>query len=268
MSNLIKFSLYEFKRNLKSPSFYFVAALFLFYQGIVFALFVSLRQHPLSPPGPMFAPYFGGPFWFWPLLILVVTELSHDAISREKAGGTLDLLLASPLSFYQVAWSKFLSSFLSYAILWLGTIPLIVFLILHTTQSDSVLIAPILTGYFGALSIGAFGISVGLFFSSLSKDIRLSGMLTFVALFMMVLLKILINPAFGLIENKNLIDLINHINFFDYMENFAFGRINWTNVITLLGGVTVFVSLSGIFIGFSQIKHKKLYLKQQFGPVA
>ena len=96
--NMFKVAWHEIRATLRTPSFYFVAALFLFYQGIVFSVTIALRHHPLSPPGPLLAPFCGGPFWFWPLLILVVVELSHGTLSRERTEGTLDLLLASPAS--------------------------------------------------------------------------------------------------------------------------------------------------------------------------
>jgi gliding motility-associated transport system permease protein len=243
---------HEIKKTFKMPSFYFMAALFLFYQGIVFSLNISLRHHMLSPPGPLLAPYFGGPFWFWPLMILVVVELSHGSISMEKSKGTLENLLASPLSPFQIAWGKFIAIFCLYSILWLLTLPLILLLWLYLPPGTTLEIAPIITGYLGASLIGGAGLGLGLFFSSLTKDTRLAGMLTFVTLFILVLLKILVNPSFGIISTIWVIKISKFINFFDYMESFAKGIIVARDITILLGIIILTVISTGFILGKDQ----------------
>jgi gliding motility-associated transport system permease protein len=252
----LKIAWQDFKVSLKSPSFYFVGALFLFYQGIVFSVTVALRHHPLSPPGPLLAPFFGGPFWFWPLLILVVVELSHGAISRERQRGTLSFLLSSSASPGQVVFGKFLSVFFAYSLLWFLTLPLVLLLFLYIPSSVHIQLMPLITGYIGALMVGAAGLALGIFFSSVTQDTRLSGMLTFVVLFLLVLLKILIHPSFGIISSPKLISIAEFINFLDFVSSFAMGTVKGVQVI-VLGGMTL-LSLKGasLIIGKEQRKHR------------
>ncbi|MBU1238324.1 ABC transporter permease, partial [Myxococcota bacterium] len=252
----LKIAWHELKSTLRTPSFYFVAALFLFYQGIVFSITVSLRHHPLSPPGPLLAPFFGGPFWFWPLLILVVVELSHGAISRERAEGTLDLLLASPVSPQSVVVGKYLGIVALFALLWLMTLPMVVLLFLYLPAGVKVAMVPIITGYAGAITVGAAGLAMGLLFSSLTRDARLSGMLTFVVLFLLVLLKILVNQSYGIITSPWLINLLSYFNFLDYMETFARGSVRGVHLSILLGIIILSVRGAAMIIGHGQRVHR------------
>jgi ABC-2 type transport system permease protein len=225
---------HELVRTWRSPSFYFTAALFLFYQGIVLAVTVALRQHPLSPPGPLLAPFFGGPFWFWPLLILVVVELSHDAISRERSHGTLDALRASPLSPGGIALGKYLAMLATWALLWAATLPPLAFLWVVLPPDVAVPAGPVLTGYAGVLLVGGAGLALGLWFSSLTADTRLSAMLTFVVLFAFVLVKIMTNPAFGIVRDPAWVSRLDAFNLFDVLERFSRGFVHLRDL-TLLG---------------------------------
>lgn len=225
---------HELGRTWRSPSFYFTAALFLFYQGIVLAVTVALRQHPLSPPGPLLAPFFGGPFWFWPLLILVVVELSHDAISRERAHGTLDALRASTLTPGAIALGKYLAMLATWTLLWAATLPPLAFLWTVLPPDVTVPAGPVFTGYAGVVLVGGAGLALGLFFSSLTEDTRLSAMLTFVMLFAFVLVKIVTSPAFGIVRDPAWVARLDAFNLFDVLERFSRGFVHLRDV-TLLG---------------------------------
>ncbi len=229
---------HELRRTWRTPSFYFTAALFLFYQGIVLAVTVALRQHPLSPPGPLLAPFFGGPFWFWPLLILVVVELSHDAISRERAHGTLDALRASPLPPVGIALGKYLAMLATWSLLWAATLPPLAFLWVVLPADVAVPAGPVLTGYAGVLLVGGAGLALGLFFSSLTADTRLSAMLTFVVLFAFVLVKIMTSPAFGIVRDPAWVSRLDAFNLFDVLERFSRGFVHLRDL-ALLGLLVV-----------------------------
>lgn len=97
---------------------------------------------------------------------------------------------------------------------------------------------PILAGYFGALLIGAAGIALGILFSSLTRDLKLACMLTFVTLFLLIIVKIMLMPDVNIIDTRWVRDLMEHLNFFDYMRDFAMGFLD-TRQITLLLSVIV-----------------------------
>ncbi|MBU1070598.1 ABC transporter permease [Myxococcota bacterium] len=239
----------EIRHTWKTPSFYFTAALFLFYQGIVLAVTLALRQHPLSPPGPLLAPFFGGPFWFWPMLILVVVELSHNAISRERAQNTLDALRASVLTPHQIVLGKYLAMLATWTLLWVATLPLLLFLWIILPPDVTVPAGPVLTGYAGVVLVGGAGLALGLFFSSLTADTRLSGMLTFVVLFAFVLVKIMTSPAFGIVRDPNLMRLLDAFNFFDVLERLSRGFVHLRDLTLLLTLIFAGVAGAGRVLG-------------------
>ncbi len=251
----LKIAWQEFKVALRSPSFYFVMALFLFYQGIVFSVTVALRHHPLSPPGPLLAPFFGGPFWFWPLLILVVVELSHGALSKMRLNKTLELLLAAPLSPRSVVVGKFLGLVGLLGLLWLLTLPLILLLLLYLPAQNTPALTPLLTGYLGALLVGSAGLALGILFSSFTTDTRLSGMLTFITLFLLVLMKILVDSSYGIVTSAQLIKILSWVNFLDYMEGFSRGVFNPVHLVVLLSISWLSVLGASLTIGHSQKQH-------------
>lgn len=236
---------HELRRAVRSYAFFFTLALFLLYQGIVFSVTIALRMHPLSPPGPLLAPFFGGPFWFWPMLLLVVVQLCHDAISRERAARTFDALRASGLSPRSIAVGKFLAVWLTWLWFWAATLPLLLTAWLYFPTDTNWEIGPLLTGYLGVALIGAAALAVGVFFSSLTADARLSGMLTFLTLFSFVLLKIITHPAFGIVRDPTLLKALVTVNFLDMLERFARGRIHLSDTVFLLILTFFCVALTG-----------------------
>ena len=99
-------------------------------------------------------------------------------------------------------------------------------------------LGPVLSGYLGAVGIGAAGISLGILFSSLTRDLKLSCMLTFIVLFLLIIVKIMLLPEVNIIETQWVRHLMMHLNFFDYMYDFSRGIVD-TRQLTLLGTVIV-----------------------------
>lgn len=215
-----------------------------------------MRHHPLSPPGPLLAPWFAGPFWFWPLLILVVVELSHGAISRSREDGTLEILLATAAKPSVTVWAKYLAVCLAFIFLWVITTPLVLLLFLYIPVSFSSELPFILSGYGGAIAVGCAGLALGVMFSSFTTDTRLSAMFTFMTLFMLVLLKIILHPGMGIVSSSWL-NWLSGFNFLDFMENFARKNIVFSNLATLFIIIIVSITAAGIWIGKNQ--NKKYY---------
>jgi ABC-2 type transport system permease protein len=255
LSSIITIALNEIKTSLRSSSFYFMAALFLFYQGIVFSLALVQRGHELSPPGPLLAPYFGGPFWFWPLLILIVVELSHGTIVKEKANNHLDILLGSPASPATTGVGKYLGILAIWILLWLFTLPMVSLFFIYLPADINYQIYPLVCGYLGTILVGAAGLALGLFFSTSTSDLKLSGMLTFTTLFLLVLIKIIIHPTLGIIKSPLIISLLQNINFFEYMKTFSQGIISFYQLFVLLGIIIIPLLGSCLLLGKKQFKY-------------
>ncbi len=97
---------------------------------------------------------------------------------------------------------------------------------------------PIVSGYLGALYIGAAGIALGILYSSLTRDLKLACMLTFVSLFLLIIIKIMLLPELNLVETEWVRNLLEYVNFFDYMADFSRGIVD-TRQLILLGTIVL-----------------------------
>jgi ABC-type transport system involved in multi-copper enzyme maturation permease subunit len=100
-------------------------------------------------------------------------------------------------------------------------------------------IGPIVSGYIGAMLIGAAGIALGILYSSLTRDLKLACMLTFITLFLLIIVKIMLLPELNLIDTEWVRDLMKQINFFDYMYDFSRGIVDTRQVTLLLSLIVV-----------------------------
>jgi hypothetical protein len=133
-----------------------------------------------------------------------------------------------------VLWAIFLAGALLLAVMdvWLMV------RLFHEAGRNAPKIGPILSGYLGALLIGAAGIALGILYSSLTRDLKLACMLTFVSLFLLIIVKIMLLPELNLIETEWVRKFLEHINFFDYMADFSRGIVD-TRQLTLLGTIII-----------------------------
>ncbi len=99
-------------------------------------------------------------------------------------------------------------------------------------------LGPIAAGYLGAIGIGAAGIALGILFSSVTRDLKLATMLTFITLFLLIIVKIMLLPEVNIIETKWVRSLMEHLNLFDYMYDFSRGIVD-TRHLTMLGSIVV-----------------------------
>jgi ABC-type uncharacterized transport system involved in gliding motility auxiliary subunit len=102
-----------------------------------------------------------------PLILCVfIPAITMRLWAEERKGNTFELLLTFPTRAHTLVLGKFFASFVFYLLALAGTlsVPLMLTLI---GKPD---MGPIVGGYLGALSAGAFFLSVGIFVSGLCKD--------------------------------------------------------------------------------------------------
>lgn len=109
------------------------------------------------------APYFDLlPFF----LIPFIPAITMRSWAEERAQHTIELLMTMPLQSLQIVLGKYLSALVFYMIVLSGTLP-IVFMLLVLGTPD---LGLIFSSYLGALFLGAFFLSFGLFASGLTRD--------------------------------------------------------------------------------------------------
>jgi ABC-type transport system involved in multi-copper enzyme maturation permease subunit len=135
-------------------------------------------------PEPIVLNYFLG--WFQIIcLLFVVPVLTMRLLSEERRTGTLEMLLSAPLNEMQVVLSKFLAAWCFFVLTWM---PLGLYLVgLYAEGGKPFDYRPVL-GFYIALSVSGAGfISMGVFFSSLTRNQIASAILTFAGIVVLTL---------------------------------------------------------------------------------
>ena len=108
------------------------------------------------------------------LILFLLPMITMRTYSEEKRSGTIELLLTSPLTDFQIILGKFLGALALYARDARGHADPHRLLFVYGNPEWK----PIATAYLGLLLLGGCFISVGLFISSLTKNQIVAGMVT------------------------------------------------------------------------------------------
>jgi len=163
------------------------------------------------------------------LLLFVLPMITMRTYSEEKRSGTIELLLTSPLTDFQIILGKFLGAMALYAtMLLISTLHIgILFVYGHPEWK------PIVSAYLGLLLMGGCFISAGLFISSLTKNQIVAVMATFaVFLFLWVINWI------GSFSGPGVEKITSYLSIIEHFDDFAKGVIDTTHVIYYLSFMT------------------------------
>jgi ABC-type transport system involved in multi-copper enzyme maturation permease subunit len=142
-------------------------------------------------------------------IVFIVPVLTMRLLSEEHRSGTLEVLLTAPLDEASVVISKFLGVFLFYLILW---IPWSLFLVaLYFQGGESFDYRPLLSLAFAVMGTGAGFLSMGLFFSSLTRNQIISFVLTLVCMFMLTFVWFLARKLGGDSPWRTIINYISYV---------------------------------------------------------
>jgi ABC-type transport system involved in multi-copper enzyme maturation permease subunit len=175
------------RRELSAYFYSPVAYLVLLGMAIILALnyFFFLARIELRPqPEPVVAPYGFNLFSVIGTLI-VVPAITMRLLSEEKRSGTYEVLMCAPVSETSVVLSKFLAGLIFFLLLW---VPAGLYLIALRVEGGKPFdYRPLLSFYVALIFCGAAFVSMGLFFSALTRNQIIAYVLTFVFLLVQVL---------------------------------------------------------------------------------
>jgi ABC-2 type transport system permease protein len=113
--------------------------------------------------------------------LFVLPLITMRTYAEEKRSGTIELLLTSPLTDFQIIMGKFLGAVSLFAMMLAVTGIHMGILFIYGNPEWK----PIVSGYLGLLLMGASFISIGLLISSLTKNQIVAGMVTFAVLLLL-----------------------------------------------------------------------------------
>jgi ABC-2 type transport system permease protein len=237
MTNIFAIVRKEWRGYFASPIGYVVIGMYALVFGLFYTVGLNffIRQ---SMAGPQMG---GGPMNINQMLIryvfmnssivmvFVVPLITMRTYAEEKRLGTVELLMTSPITDLQILLGKFLGAMSLYAAM-LGITVIHIGLLFAYGNPEW---KPVVTGYLGLLLLGGCIVSIGLFFSSLTKNQIVAGMLTVVVLLLLWLL-----DWTGSFLGPTGEQIVGFISLTGHLEDFMRGVVDTQHVIYYLSFIT------------------------------
>jgi ABC-type transport system involved in multi-copper enzyme maturation permease subunit len=215
-----------------SPIAYVVLAGMAVMGWLSFVLFMSMiapdtnlmGQQPRPMPEPIIRYYFLG-FVALVCLIAAVPMLTMRLLSEEQRSGTLEVLLVAPVTETQIVLSKFFAAWLFFMLAW--TLWVAFPLALRIIGSEPFDYRPMLSFYVGMGAMGTGFLSMGLFFSSVTRNQVIA---LFLTLAVMILLTVLVIFMFYAMDDpaasQTKKDALGYVSYYHHIDEFVQGRVH------------------------------------------
>jgi ABC-2 type transport system permease protein len=162
------------------------------------------------------------------VVLFMLPMVTMRTYAEEKRSGTIELLLTSPVTDFQIVMGKFFGAMALYCAMLAVTLFHLAVLYMYGRPEWK----PILTSYIGLLLFGGSFVALGLFVSSLSKNQIVAGAVTF-ALSLMLWIITWLN--FGASAGDK---VLGYLSIIDHLDDFSKGVIDTTHVIYYLSFIT------------------------------
>ena len=239
MGNVLAIAQKELRAYFASPIAWVILGLFALLFGYFFYAFLVLFVRQSMQMGQMGM----GPqtvnvnlYMIRPLLqnatvimLFVLPLITMRTYAEEKRSGTMELLLTSPVTDFQIIVGKFLGALALYAAMLLVTAIYVSLLFVYGNPEWK----PVLTGYLGLLLLGGCFISVGLLLSSMTRNQIVAGMLTF-GVFPMLWVIGWIADFSGPTARA----VVQYLSITEHFDDFAKGIVDTKHVIYYLSFIT------------------------------
>jgi ABC-2 type transport system permease protein len=218
---------------------YLVIAAATFLMGLCFVLLASKLQgeSTLIPITEIFFNLF-----FWIILIFSVPIITMRLFAMEKASGTFETLMTTPVSDLQVVMAKFSAGLLFYLVVW---VPLtgFVFILGYLTHQPA-LFDPTVLGstYLGIFLLGTLYISMGCFASSLTRNQIVAAMIAFALGLTPFVLSFLADHIALRTDWTN--ETLKTISIYTQMIDFSRGVVDTRHVVFYLSATAFFLFLT------------------------
>jgi ABC-2 type transport system permease protein len=236
MRNILAIADKELRSYFASPIAYIIIGLFALLFGWFFFVYLSVfvqrsSQAMMGGGAPNInQDMIRGVFLNSAVIILfVMPMITMRTYSEEKRSGTIELLLTSPVTDFQIIMGKFLGALGLYAAMLLVTMLYIGVLFVYGNPEWR----PIATGYLGLLLMGGCFLSVGLFISSVTKNQIVAGFLTFAVFLMLWVINWMADqsgPVMGAV--------LKYLSITDHFDDFARGIVDTKHVIYYVTFIT------------------------------
>jgi ABC-2 type transport system permease protein len=163
------------------------------------------------------------------MVLFFVPMITMRTFSEEKRSGTFELLLTSPLTDFQIVMGKFLGALGLYALMLLVSGASLGLLFVYGNPEWR----QIATAYLGLLLMGGTFISVGLFFSSVTRNQIVAIVLTFATLLFLWVVNWVADQSGPVLRT-----IVNALSITDHFDDFSKGVVDTKHVVYYLSFIT------------------------------
>jgi ABC-2 type transport system permease protein len=158
------------------------------------------------------------------IILFFIPMLTMGIYAEERKRGTMELLITSPISEFQIVVAKFLSA-LSLFVLMLA--PTLVFYLFMGAYSEPAQPWRVMwSGYLGLFLLGAALIAIGACISSFTESQIVAAIATFVVFLILLVLNVLIKDT-----GTTVGDVAQYMSILKHFEDFARGVIDTSSII-------------------------------------
>jgi ABC-2 type transport system permease protein len=231
MTNILAIAQKELKAYFASPMGYIVIAVFALIMGFFFDTMLEyfLQQSmqfaglgggpPMNVNDQVMRPFLmNGSV----MVLFVLPMITMRTYAEEKRSGTIELLLTSPLTDFQIVMGKFLGAMTLYAAMLAVTFIYVALLFVFGNPEW----ISILIGYLGLLLMGGCFVALGLLVSSMTKNQIVAGVVTW-AVFLMLWV---INWMSGF-TGPTMQKVLEYVSFTGHFEDFARGTVDTKHLV-------------------------------------
>ncbi len=197
--------------------------------------FVVLIHNLGTDPSPMpVTEMFYRTYFFWLIVLLASPVITMRVFALEKATGTFETLMTTPVGDAQVVLAKFFGALIFYLVAWLPLLGCL-FVVRHFTNQNALDGGTVGGMFLGILLVGGLFISLGCFASSLSRSQMAAAMIAFVLGVSLFALGFLAEalPASAHWQTQ----VISYFALFEQMRDFARGVVD-TRAVTFYASAT------------------------------
>ncbi len=253
MRNIITIIRKEMNSYFRSPIAYLLLFLFAAATGGVFYLYIktfmfqSLTQAqyaqmyeqqmpPMNINEMVIRPVLG---WTGSICLFLAPMITMRLFAEERKTGTIELLLTSPVTDVQLVLGKFFASLMLFATMLSMTG--LYFIVLFRYGNPDFL--PLIPGYLGQLLLGGSFLSIGLMFSTMTRNQVVAGSLTFFFLIIFMLVQWSGDSVGGTWSQ-----IAGYVSWTAHLENFSKGVIDLKDTIYYLSVIALglFVSVRSL----------------------
>lgn len=174
------------------------------------------------------------------VLLFLVPGITMGLLAAEKANGTQELLLTSPLTIWELVLGKFLAAALFVALLvaLTGLYPTLLF----AYSDPQPEVGKLLAGLGGLLLLGLVYAAIGIFASSVTQSQLIAFFLTFALLLVLLMIGLIVD--LGAITNETLTAPLRWLSTGEHFESMLMGLVDTRDLAYFVAMTAAFLVLA------------------------